>query len=78
MPKASYYAQLGRLSSIIMILPSSMAAGWVLGYYVLDRYMGIYPWGSVIMTILGGGAGFYEIFKLLTANKRDDADQSQG
>jgi len=67
-------AWLSKLSAIITILPASMAAGWVLGYYLLDRYLQIFPWGSIVFTILGAGAGFYEIVKLL-APDRDKGDQ---
>jgi F0F1-type ATP synthase assembly protein I len=56
---------MGRLSAIIVILPSSMAAGGMLGYYLLDRFLGIYPWGTILMTLFGAGAGFYQIVKLL-------------
>jgi F0F1-type ATP synthase assembly protein I len=75
MPKASYYSQLSRLSSIVMMLPSCMAAGWLLGYYVVDRRLGTYPWATISMIFLGAGVGFYEIFKLLTAGRRNNADQ---
>lgn len=30
---------LARLSGVVLILPSSMAVGWLLGYYVVDRYL---------------------------------------
>jgi F0F1-type ATP synthase assembly protein I len=69
MPDPSYYARLGRLSAIVTILPSTMGAGWILGYFVIDRYLGSFPWGSVAATLLGAGLGFYEIIRLLTADK---------
>ena len=68
----SFYSRMGRLSSIIMILPGSMAAGWFLGYYVLDRYVTRFPWGSLTLTLLGAGAGFYEIIRLLMHDQRSD------
>ncbi len=58
-------AGIARLSGILMILPASMAAGWVIGYYILDPMLGSFPWGSIIMTLLGAGAGFYEIVRIL-------------
>jgi len=66
------YAGFARLSSIITMLPSSMAAGWILGYFGVDRLFGVYPWGSIIFLLLGAGAGFYQIVKLLTEQRRDD------
>jgi len=51
-----------------------MAVGWVLGYYILDRLMGTYPWCSIIMLLLGAGAGFYEITKILVDVQRDKGE----
>lgn len=66
-------AWLARLSGIIMILPASMAGGWLLGYFLLDRYLHTSPWGSIILTLMGAGAGFYEIVRIL-APKRGDGN----
>ncbi len=70
MPGISFYTRLGRLSSIVLILPSSMAAGWILGYHLFDRFLSTYPWGTITFVLLGAGAGFYEIVKILTADQR--------
>jgi len=74
MPNASFYARIGRLSSIIFILPSSMAVGGLLGYFVVDRYFGIYPWGTVVFVLLGAAAGFWEIIKILVLDQRSKGD----
>jgi F0F1-type ATP synthase assembly protein I len=72
MAERSIYAKMGRLSAIIVILPSSMAAGGLLGYFVLDRFLGIFPWGTIFMTLFGAGVGFYQIIKLLNRERHDD------
>jgi F0F1-type ATP synthase assembly protein I len=72
MAERSTYAKMGRLSAIIVILPSAMASGGLLGYFVLDRYLGIFPWGTILMTLFGAGAGFYQIVKLLTHDDHDN------
>ena len=69
MPDPDFYAKLGKLSSIMLILPSCMAGGWIVGYYLIDHFFNSFPWGTITLTMLGAGAGFYEIFCLLT---RDD------
>ena len=74
MPDASFYARIGRLSSIIFILPSCMAVGGFLGYYVVDRYFGWYPWGTVVLVLLGAAAGFYEIMRILVLDQRSKGD----
>ena len=65
---------MGRLSSIIFVLPGCMAVGGCLGYYVVDRYLATYPWGTVIFVLLGAAAGFYEIIKILILDQRSKLD----
>jgi F0F1-type ATP synthase assembly protein I len=58
---------LARLSGVVLILPSSMAVGWLLGYYVVDRFLSSFPWGTVVFILLGAGAGFFEIVRILVS-----------
>ncbi len=67
-------AWLARLSGIVIILPASMAAGWIMGYFVVDHYLKSYPWGSVGFTLLGAGAGFREIYRMLTSGDEPTDD----
>ena len=69
---------LARLAGIVTILPASMAGGWAMGYFVLDRFLHSFPWGSIILTLLGAGAGFYEIVKLLTPDRNQSDRFSNG
>jgi F0F1-type ATP synthase assembly protein I len=73
----SHGLRLARLSGIITILPASMAAGWILGYFLVDHYLHTFPWGSIILTLLGAGAGFYEILEIL-APDGDKGDHASG
>ncbi len=74
MPDSSFYSRLGRLSSVLFILPGSMAGGGALGYYVVDRYFDTYPWGTMALVLLGAAAGFYEIAKILALDQRSRRD----
>jgi F0F1-type ATP synthase assembly protein I len=74
MPDSSFYARVGKLSAVVFILPSTMAAGGILGYYVVDPYLGTYPWGTVVLVLLGAAAGFYEIAKILILDQRSKGD----
>ena len=74
MPDSSFYARIGRLSAVIFVLPSTMAAGGVFGYYVVDHYLASYPWGMIIFIMLGAVAGFYEIAKILVLDQRSKSD----
>ena len=71
MSDESLYARMARLSAIITILPASMAAGWLVGYFLADHFLGSYPIGSILGTMLGAGAGFYEIVSILLRDQRD-------
>ncbi len=64
---------LARFSAIITILPASMAAGWILGYFLVDRVLQTFPWGSILLTLFGAGAGFYEIVRILIPNRDQDS-----
>lgn len=75
MPDRSFYNSLGRLSAIIMILPSSMAAGWLFGYFLIDRYMSTFPWGTLLFVFLGAGAGFYEIVRIVLLDRDEKPGQ---
>jgi len=50
-----------------------MAAGWFLGYYLVDKLFGTFPWGAVSATLLGAGAAFYEIIQILAIDRRDSS-----
>ena len=65
----SFYARIGKLSSVIFALPSCMAVGWLLGHFVVDRFLPTSPWGTVVFVLLGAGAGFYEVIRILMADQ---------
>jgi F0F1-type ATP synthase assembly protein I len=71
MPDPAFYARMVRLSSIVTILPAAMAGGWVLGYFLIDRMLKTFPWGSIAATLFGAVAGLYEIYRLLTRDRHD-------
>ena len=73
----SVYVRMARLSAIITILPASMAGGWVLGYFGIDRFLGTFPWGSVIVTLIAAGGGFYEVIKILIPDQRSAGGPSE-
>ncbi len=74
MPDRSFYARMSRLSAIMMILPSSMGVGWLLGWLV-DRMLGTFPIAAIVMTLFGAGAGFYQIYRILSQDEQKPDDQ---
>jgi len=51
-PKKFDYRKIAELSSLVLMLPSSIAVGLFFGY-VLDKWLGTEPWLLLLFTILG-------------------------
>ncbi len=51
------------LSSVGLMFPSSIIVGLALGY-VLDKLFKTFPYLTIILTVLGIIAGFYNILKV--------------
>ena len=56
--------RLAELSSIALILPSSIAVGLFMGYF-LDKWLGTAPWLLLTFTILGIISGLLSLFRAL-------------
>lgn len=54
--------KIAELSSLVLMLPSSIAVGLFLGYF-LDKLFRTQPWLLLIFTILGVVSGFYSLIK---------------
>jgi ATP synthase protein I len=68
--KVGYYSSLG------IVLPAGAVGGLGLGW-VLDRWLHTKPIFTVILCLVGAGAGIIDILRILTrAEKQDDADES--
>jgi len=56
------YRRLAALSSLGLMLPSSIAVGLFMGYF-LDKLLGTEPWLLIIFTLLGVASGFLSLFR---------------
>ena len=56
------------LSSLVLMLPSSIAVGLFIGYY-LDKWLGTDPWLLITFLILGIVSGFYSLLRGLSKYK---------
>lgn len=65
MAEKNIYRRIAEWSAIIFILPSSMAAGAALGYYMMDKWLNTTPLFAIVFLLLGALAGFIHIYKLL-------------
>ena len=50
------------LSSLVLMLPSSIAVGLLIGYY-LDKWLGTDPWLLIVFLLLGIFSGFYSLLR---------------
>lgn len=70
-PRRPDVRRLAELSSIALILPSSIAVGLFLGYF-LDRWLGTAPWLLLTFTILGIVSGLLSFFRALKKEMKDE------
>lgn len=60
--------KIAELSTLVLMLPSSIAVGLFLGYF-LDKLFGTQPWLLLGFTILGVVSGFYSLIRGLSKYK---------
>jgi ATP synthase protein I len=61
-PRRVSYRRLAELSSLGLMLPSSIAVGLAIGYF-LDKLLGTHPWLLGIFTLLGIASGFLSLVR---------------
>jgi ATP synthase protein I len=69
----SGFRRLADLSSLVLMLPSSIAVGLFFGY-LLDKLLGTRPWMLFIFLLLGIASGLYSLLRGLGRYAKDDAD----
>jgi ATP synthase protein I len=65
------FRRLAELSSVALILPSSIAVGLFLGYF-LDRWLSTAPWLLLIFTVLGIVSGLLSLFRALKKEMKNE------
>lgn len=70
-PRRPDLRRLAELSSIGLILPSSIAVGLFLGYF-LDRWLGTAPWLLLSLTVLGIVSGLLSLFRALKKELKNE------
>ncbi|MCX6568303.1 MAG: AtpZ/AtpI family protein [Candidatus Aminicenantes bacterium] len=63
--------RLSELASLGLILPSSIAVGLFIGYF-LDRWLGTAPWLLLSFTVLGIVSGLLSLFRALKKQMKDE------
>ncbi len=70
-PQGPDYRRLAELTSIGLMLPSSIAVGLFMGYF-LDRWLGTHPWLLLVFTVLGIASGLISLLRALKKELKDD------
>lgn len=62
------FRKIAELSSLVLMLPSSVAVGLFFGY-LLDKLFGTHPWLLLVFLLLGTVSGFYSLIRGLSKFK---------
>jgi ATP synthase protein I len=66
MPKKGLFnldaRKVAELSSLALVLPSSIAIGLFMGYF-LDKLFGTHPWLLITLLLFGVASGFYSLIR---------------
>lgn len=68
----SGWKRLAEIASLGLVLPSSIAVGLFLGYF-LDRWLGTAPWLLILFTLFGVISGFLTLVRGLRAIEREES-----
>ena len=72
------FRKLAVLSSLGLMLPSSIAVGLFMGYF-LDKLLGTDPWLLIVFTLFGVASGFLSLFRgLKKLGLENDAEENDG
>jgi ATP synthase protein I len=69
----SGFRRLADLSTLVLMLPSSIAVGLFFGY-LLDKLLGTRPWMLFVFLLLGTASGFYSLLRGLQRYTKDETD----
>jgi ATP synthase protein I len=62
--KGDFVRFLGVASTVGINMVATTMVGFALGYWVVDKYLGTFPWFTAIFLLLGIITGFKYLFKI--------------
>lgn len=75
--RSGFFRFLGVASTVGINMVASTFVGFALGYWVLDRYLGTFPWFTIVFLLLGIAAGFRYLFRIARkAEEREEGKRS--
>jgi ATP synthase protein I len=76
--KRELFRYMGVASTVGINLVISTFIGFAIGYYLLDKFFGTFPWLTVAFTLLGIVAGFKYLFKVASRMSNDQGSKGPG
>jgi len=67
------YRKLADISSLALVLPSAIAVGLFVGYF-LDKWLKTAPWMLIIFTLLGIASGLISLIRGILKYNKDDLE----
>jgi len=68
----SVFKQLFTVGTVGIQFALSIFAGFGIGYFLLDKFLGTFPWFTIVFLIIGIIAAFRELFRLASKENRND------
>ncbi len=62
--KGDFVRYLGVASTVGINMVATTFIGFAIGYWIVDKYLGTFPWFTGIFLLLGIIAGFKHLFKI--------------
>ncbi|MDI6698455.1 MAG: AtpZ/AtpI family protein [Candidatus Saccharicenans sp.] len=75
-PREADLKKLAEISSLVMILPSSIAVGLAIGY-LLDRWLKTAPWMLLTWLLLGVASGLLNLFRGVKRYFQENKEQGE-
>jgi len=71
--KGEFFRFLGIASTVGINLVICTFIGFAIGYFILDKFLGTFPWFTIIFLIMGIIAGFRYLFRI-ALRERNNSD----
>lgn len=66
---------LGVASTVGINMVATTFVGFAIGHWLVDRYLPVSPWGTIVFTMLGIVAGFRYLFRLAKRAEEENDNQ---
>lgn len=72
--KGELFRSLSSASMVGINLVICTFVGFAIGHWVIDKYLGTFPWFTIIFLFLGIAAGFMYLFRFASKQDKDNEE----